>query len=359
MIETPKKLFDLTAPLLEWYDAGARVLPWRDEPTAYHVWLSEIMLQQTRVSAVLPYYRRFLAALPDVAALAAADEDALLKLWEGLGYYNRVRNLQRAAKMILEEYGGVFPQTYEEILKLPGVGEYTAGAVASIAFGQRVVAVDGNVLRVVARICGDEGDVLDGKVKARVRAWVAEIQSADRPGDFNQAMMELGAMVCLPNGAPRCEACPAREFCTAHLENKWNVLPVKRKKAKRRIEEKTMFVLLRGDRAALRRRAPEGLLAGLWEVPNVPGRLDEDAAARQVLRWGLTPLQWEEKLDAVHIFTHVEWHMTGYVLRVRGEDRAAFDWTGRALLSQRALPSAFAKYVEAIVQRLPEDGEET
>ena len=358
MNETPKQLHQLTEPLLQWYDGCARVLPWRDAPTAYHVWLSEIMLQQTRVSAVLPYYQRFLEALPDVAALAAVEEEKLLKLWEGLGYYNRARNLQKAAKKVMEEFGGVFPDDYETILTLPGVGEYTAGAVASIAFGRHVPAVDGNVLRVVARITGDEGDVLDAKVKARFRAWVEEIQSAERPGDFNQAMMELGATVCVPNGAPHCEVCPARDFCVAREENTWNVLPMKKKKAQRRIEEKTVFVLLRGDAVALRRRENKGLLAGLWEFPNVPGTLDETDAAAQLMRWGVTPMDWEQRLEARHIFTHVEWHMRGYVLRVREGGSTPFAWTDRAGFAERAVPSAFVKFMEAARTRLSENEEE-
>lgn len=358
MNETPKQLYQLTEPLLRWYDGSARVLPWRNEPTAYHVWVSEIMLQQTRVSAVLPYYRRFLEALPDVAALAEVEEEKLLKLWEGLGYYNRARNLQKAAKQIMEGHGGRFPEDYETILTLPGVGEYTAGAVASIAFGCRVSAVDGNVLRVVARITGDEGDVLDGKVKGRFRAWVEEIQDANRPGDFNQAMMELGATVCVPNGAPRCEVCPARAFCTARRENSWNVLPMKKKKAQRRIEEKTVFVLLHDGRAALHRRENKGLLAGLWEFPNVPGLLDETAAAAQLRHWGITPAEWEQQLEAKHIFTHVEWHMRGYVLRVKCGGSTPFLWADRTDFAARAVPSAFVKFTEAARERLSENGKE-
>lgn len=258
----------------------------------------------------------------------------------------------------MEEFGGVFPDTYETILTLPGVGEYTAGAVASIAFGRHVPAVDGNVLRVVARITGDEGDVLDVKVKARFRAWVEEIQSAERPGDFNQAMMELGATVCVPNGAPRCEVCPARDFCVAREENSWNVLPMKKKKAQRRIEEKTVFVLLRGDAVALRRRENKGLLAGLWEFPNVPGTLDEADAAAQLMRWDITPMDWEQRLEARHIFTHVEWHMRGYVLRVREDGSMPFAWTDRAGFAERAVPSAFVKFMEAARARLSENEEE-
>ena len=360
MDQFPQQLYRLSEALLAWYDAGARVLPWRDDPTAYHVWLSEIMLQQTRVSAVLPYYERFLAALPDVAALAAVEEDRLLKLWEGLGYYNRARNLQKAARKIMEEYDGVFPGDYETIRSLPGIGEYTAGAVASIAFGQAVPAVDGNVLRVIARITGDEGDVLDSAVKRRFGAWVRDVLPEDRPGDFNQALMELGAMVCLPNGAPKCAQCPARPFCTACREGTWNVLPVKRKKTPRRMEEKTVFVLLSSQGVALRQRAAKGLLAGLWEFPNVDGRLDEPAAAQQVQRWGLVPMEWLEQLEAKHIFSHVEWHMRGYVLRVRGQDAAQLRWTDRnGLETERAVPAAFAKVRAAAQNALPRQEEET
>ena len=360
MDQFPQQLYRLSEALLAWYDAGARVLPWRDDPTAYHVWLSEIMLQQTRVSAVLPYYERFLAVLPDVAALAAVEEDRLLKLWEGLGYYNRARNLQKAARRIMEDYGGVFPGDYETILSLPGIGEYTAGAVASIAFGRAVPAVDGNVLRVISRITGDEGDVLDGAVKRRFSAWVQAILPADRPGDFNQALMELGAMVCLPNGAPKCAQCPARPFCTACREDTWNVLPVQRKKTPRRIEEKTVFVLLSSQGVALRRRTAKGLLAGLWEFPNVDGALDEPAAAQQVQRWGLVPMEWLEQLEAKHIFSHMEWHMRGYVLRVRGLGAAELCWTDRSgLETERAVPAAFAKFRAAAQNALPEQGEET
>ena len=197
---TQTQLEQLPIPLLLWYRDNARVLPWRSDPTPYGVWVSEIMLQQTRVAAVLDYYRRFLAAAPDPAALAALPEDQLMKLWQGLGYYSRARNLQKAARQIMDDFGGVFPSTYEDIHSLAGVGDYTAGAIASIAFGLPVPAVDGNVLRVTARITGDEGDITSPAMKKKITAALAEIIPVDAPGTFNQAMMELGATVCLPNG---------------------------------------------------------------------------------------------------------------------------------------------------------------
>lgn len=355
MNATPNQLQTLPQVLLTWYDKGARILPWRDDPTAYHVWVSEIMLQQTRVSAVLPYYKRFMDALPDIAALAAAEEGTLMKLWEGLGYYNRARNLQKAAQMVMAEYGGTFPEEYEQILLLPGVGEYTAGAIASIAFGKQVSAVDGNVLRVLARITGDEGDVLDAKVKKRFRDCLEQVLPESRCGDFNQALMELGAMVCLPNGAPRCEECPAASFCTARREDSWKNLPVKRKKTPRRKEEKTVFVLLSEKGMALRRRPEQGLLAGLWEFPNVEGTLEEDGAAAQLARWGLSPAAWMQQLEGRHIFTHVEWWMRCYVLRVKGTLPEGFFWTDRAELARRAVPSAFAKFMAAALSALGEE----
>lgn len=352
--QLPEQLHLLPARLLAWYGRAARVLPWRDSPTAYHVWISEIMLQQTRVSAVLPYYRRFLGALPDVQALAEVDEGTLLKLWEGLGYYNRARNLQKAARLIMAEHGGRFPDTYETLLTLPGVGDYTAGAIASIAFGRRVPAVDGNVLRVLARVTGDEGDVLDGRVKARFRDWLSAVLPEDRPGDFNQALMELGAVVCLPNGAPRCEACPLAALCAARGGEGWKRLPVKRAKKARRVEEKTVFVLVSPGGIALRRRSPEGLLAGLWELPNVDGTLDETAASAQAKEWGLAVVQWEKQLAGKHIFTHVEWRMRCYVLRVRSGGSTEFCWTDTPKLKERAVPAAFGKFLAEGVQLLEE-----
>ena len=348
-------LAPLPAPLLDWYRANARDLPWRRTQDPYRIWVSEIMLQQTRVSAVLHYYNRFMAALPDVAALACVEEAALMKLWEGLGYYNRARNLRKAAQMVMEHYGGAFPEEYEQLLALPGVGEYTAGAIASIAFGKRCSAVDGNVLRVLARITGDTGDVLDAKVKRRFRGCLEQVLPESRCGDFNQALMELGAMVCLPNGAPRCEECPAASFCTARREGSWKELPVKRKKAPRKKEEKTVFVLLSAHGMALRRRPDRGLLAGLWEFPNVEGTLEEEGAAALLARWGLSPVRWEQQLCAAHIFTHVEWQMRCYVLRVRGALPEGFVWTDRAELARRAVPSAFARFMEAALSALGEE----
>ena len=292
----------IVPPLLDWYHESCRTLPWRSDPTPYHVWVSEIMLQQTRVAAVLEYYRRFMDALPTVEALAAVEEDVLLKLWQGLGYYNRARNLQKAAKVIVEQYGGQFPGTYGELLRLPGVGEYTAGAIASIAFGQCVPAVDGNVLRVIARITGDEGDITRPDTKKRIRTLLQDTMPAAFPGTYNQALMELGALVCLPNGAPDCEHCPVSALCTARREGLTDRIPVKAPKAPRRAESRRVYLIVYDGKVALRRRPERGLLARLWEFPNELTRTVPDFAH------SLTFL--EEGPVGKHIFTHREWHMS-------------------------------------------------
>lgn len=199
---------NIAEPLLKWYDKNKRILPWRDKDNAYYTWVSEIMLQQTRVEAVKPYFARFIQELPDVAALAAAPEERIVKLWEGLGYYSRVRNMQKAAIQVMEEYDGRIPEDFETLLSLKGIGRYTAGAIASIAYGKKVPAVDGNVLRVYTRLTENHEDIMKQSVRKAVENELTERMPKDRPGDFNQAMMELGAVVCVPNGTAKCEECP-------------------------------------------------------------------------------------------------------------------------------------------------------
>ena len=259
----------IAAPLSVWFRARARSLPWRDHPLPYYVWVSEIMLQQTRVAAVMPYFTRFIAALPDVASLAAADDDALMKLWQGLGYYSRARNLKKAAVQIMEKHAGKLPRDFEALLALPGVGRYTAGAIASIAYGVRVPAVDGNVLRVVSRLTASREDILRDATKRAVEDALAAVMPKEA-GLFNQAMMELGALVCLPRAA-RCEECPLASLCRAHAEGIENELPVKAAKKERRIEARTVLLIERDGRFAITKRPKRGLLADLWEFPNLVG----------------------------------------------------------------------------------------
>ena len=347
------ELSKITEPLLHWYGENARKLPWRDTPTPYRVWVSEIMLQQTRVEAVKPYFERFVRELPDVEALARVPEDRLLKLWEGLGYYSRARNLQKAAKMILQEYGGVLPNEPKELLRLPGVGEYTAGAVSSIAYGRPEPAVDGNVLRVLARLKADERDIRDPSVKRGEAEELRGIYPEGRCGDFTQALMELGATVCLPNGAPSCGECPLSALCEGLKTGRAASLPIASPKPARRLEDKTVFLILCGGRVALRRRPETGLLAGMWEFPCVPGLLPAGEAGRVLAEWGFPEAKPEPLPGAKHVFTHVEWHMAGYLARVpqQAED---FFWADREDLGARcAVPSAYKNFLR-LLQRLDE-----
>lgn len=346
----------IVAPLLEWYAKHARFLPWRDDPTPYRVWISEIMLQQTRVSAVMPYYERFLRALPDVSALAVVPDEELMKLWEGLGYYSRARNLKKAAQIVMDAHSGVLPASFEALLALPGIGSYTAGAVASIAFGLPVPAVDGNVLRVISRVKGSRRDIADVRVKRAMEAEIAEILPRACAGDFNQSLMELGATVCLPNGAPLCEQCPLASLCRAAKENLTAEIPVKAAKKKRKIEQKTVFVIVSGGSAALLKRTEKGLLAGLWEFPNEAGNLDPNEAAAYLEARGVRVLSLVPLPPAKHIFTHIEWHMTGYLVHAQTKN-GGFTWsTKKELQDDHALPSAFRTYLKAANDALKNPG---
>ncbi len=334
-------LEQLPIPLLEWFNENARTLPWRSDPTPYHVWLSEIMLQQTRVAAVLDYYGRMVSTCPDVTDLAALDEDRLMKLWQGLGYYSRARNLHRTAKIITENYGGKFPADYEAIRTLPGIGDYTAGAICSIAFGLPVPAVDGNVLRVVARITGDDTDITTPAMKKKVTGSLQSIIPIKAPGDFNQALMELGALVCLPNGAPQCDKCPAAAFCRAHQEQRTDTLPVKAAKKARRVEQRDVFLIFHEGNVALRRRASRGLLAGLWEFPN------EFSPAKS----SVDGIEFHGP-QAKHIFSHVEWHMNARIILAHNEELPKdWIWAGKQdLAKEYAIPNAFAGFSSTVAE---------
>ncbi|MDE7332427.1 MAG: A/G-specific adenine glycosylase [Lachnospiraceae bacterium] len=310
------KIEEASEPLLTWYDKGRRILPWREDAEPYHVWVSEIMLQQTRVEAVKPYYDRFMKVLPDIGHLACADEEELLKLWEGLGYYNRVRNLKKAAQMIMEEYGGIMPEEFEKLIKLPGIGSYTAGAVSSIAYGKRVPAVDGNVLRVLARLMGDDRDIMKQSVRRDIEQELHLSMPDERPGDFNQALMELGAMICIPTGIPHCGQCPWERLCTAHRQGRELDFPYKTPKKPRTIEEKTVLVIRDANRAALKKRPESGLLAGMYEFPSLEGHLSERKVLDYLKKEGLSVLRIEPLSSSKHIFTHKEWHMIGYAVKV-------------------------------------------
>lgn len=392
--------------LLSWYAASRRILPWREDPTPYHVWLSEIMLQQTRVEAVLSYYRRFLAALPDITALARADDDLCAKLWEGLGYYSRVRNLKKAAVIVEETYGGRIPDTREALGKLPGIGHYTASAILSIAYGKRAAAVDGNLLRIYARLTASDDDIRLPETKAAAEDWFLSWMDGtlqqqkvygDRPeqqdesvetyvgeavcvtesaagqsgnsansvpvnfyGTFNQALMDLGATVCLPNGEPMCKACPLAAFCAAHTaaqkapgsETRY---PYKSPAKPRRIEDRTVLVLQDASMTAIRKRPAKGLLAGLYEFPNTEGHLSPEEVKSYVRSLGFEPLRVVPIGDAKHIFTHIEWHMTGFAVRVdelREPGRNFLLVHTEDLEEVYPIPSAFRYYREYVIAKM-------
>lgn len=349
--------YDLTkivAPLQEWFGKNARILPWRDNPTAYYVWVSEIMLQQTRVETVLPYFTRFVHALPDVYALAECPEEKYLKLWEGLGYYNRVRNMNAAAKQVVENYSGRIPDDYEELLKLKGIGSYTAGAIASIAYNRPHPAVDGNVLRVISRVSADDADIMKQSVRTHMEEKIKKLMETEKktvPRIFNQALMELGALICVPNGTPVCEKCPLCTVCEACLQKRTAEIPVRSKAKARRIQKKTVFVLWDGERLAIHKRAGRGLLAGLYELPSHEGHMEQEQALSYIKSLGYSPIRIRPLGNAKHIFSHVEWHMTGYAVQVEEvtDSRNGLIFVEATDIKERyAIPAAFEKYMRMI-----------
>ena len=332
------------SPLLKWFIQNRRMFPWRQDKDPYHVWVSEIMLQQTRIEAAKEYYIRFMKELPDVQSLCDASQEKLLKLWEGLGYYSRAKNLHKAAKAIVEQYSGHFPDHYRDLLKLSGIGEYTAGAIASICFGEKVPAVDGNVLRVLSRILGSDKNVLLPEVKKEMTALLCAVMP-EEAGDFNEALMELGETVCLPNGAPDCDHCPLQKFCIAYEKDLTKELPVRIKKQTRTTEYMTVLLIVSSQgHIALEKRTEKGLLSGMYQLPNLSGRAEIDSIAVILEQWHLKVLSIEELGEAKHIFTHKEWRMKG-VRVVTENESECFLWASKEDLHEKyPLPTAFRHF---------------
>lgn len=343
----------LAEPLCTWYAKNKRSMPWREDASPYHVWLSEIMLQQTRIEAAWAYYERFTARLPDVRALAKVPEEELLKLWEGLGYYNRARNLQKAARLVVERFDGKLPADYDLLLELPGIGSYTAGAIASIAYGIPAPAVDGNVLRVTMRYLNCDDDIMKQSVRRRMEQAIMKVIPKDCPGEFNQALMELGEVICIPGGRPQCGQCPIQNQCKGHQAGREMELPKKPEKKKRRVEKKTILVLRQGDGIGIRQREAKGLLAGMWEFPALEGH--------KTMPWMREWLEQHDLQDTVvkrlkggsHIFSHVEWQMKGYELILpESQTQHIVDglvWCGREeLKKQYPIPVAFHIFLHQI-----------
>lgn len=350
--ENKYDLGGLVKPLCLWYEKNKRSMPWREEATPYHVWLSEIMLQQTRIEAAKAYYHRFIERLPDVQSLAEVSEEELMKLWEGLGYYNRARNLQKAAKILVEHYDGKLPASYDLLLELPGIGNYTAGAIASIAYGIPAPAVDGNVLRVVMRYLNCEDDIMKQSVRRQMERAILEVIPKEQPGEFNQALMELGEVICIPNGRPLCEKCPLMSACQGHTAGRELELPVKPEKKSRRIEKKTILLFENEGKIGIAKRPEQGLLAGLWEFPG----LDGYRTISQIKQWlderGVAENQVSRLKGGKHIFSHVEWHMRGYWIQVKEKQQDIVPeliWVEKTeLQKQYAIPVAFHIFLHQI-----------
>lgn len=347
VLENPS-LYAMRENLVSWYRENKRELPWRETLDPYCIWISEIMLQQTRVEAVKPYYERFLNELPTVKDLAEAKEDKLLKLWEGLGYYNRVRNMQKAAQQIMVDYHGEFPRNFEEIRTLKGIGNYTAGAISSFAYGIAKPAVDGNVLRVITRMLADESDIAKQSTKNRVEEMLEKIIPEDAASDFNQGLIELGAIVCVPNGEPKCEECPVATYCSARKEGLTDRIPVKTKAKERRIEKKTVLIFRDGEKIAISKRGKKGLLAGLYELQNEPGHMTVEEVTKFSKEIGLMPIHIKKLPPAKHIFSHVEWHMIGYEIRVdeleKTNKKGLLFIHPEEIKQEYPIPAAFDKY---------------
>ncbi len=344
-MENTTTLNRLPSLLLPWYQKNRRELPWRMDKDPYHVWVSEIMLQQTRVEAVKGYYTRFLTALPTIESLACCDDDSLHKLWEGLGYYSRVRNLKKAAQVIMTQHKGQFPTIHKDVLALPGIGDYTAGAVCSICFSLPTPAVDGNVLRVFSRLMDDPSPIDLPATKKKVTQALSEIYP-NEAGNFTQALMELGATVCGPNKKPDCGHCPCQEICLGHHHGTAETLPVKSPKKEKRQEDRTVFILCCDGQYALEKRPSKGLLAGLWQFPNVAGHLDTKQALETIDAMGLHPREILREVFRKHIFTHIQWNMKGIYLEVSNQN-PQFQWfTEEEINTQAALPTAFRQFWE-------------
>ena len=346
-------LFSAAPKLAEWFVANMRSFPWREGRTPYKVLVSETMLQQTRIEAVLKYYERFMETFPTLTALAGAPGDLVMKHWEGLGYYSRARNLKKCAEICAERYDGKLPGSFDALRKLPGLGSYSAGAVASLCYEEPVPAVDGNVLRVLARFFGDARDVRLPEVRKEAEEIIRKVLRDGVPVSlFNEGLMELGETLCGPKGKPQCSACPLRDACRAHAGGREEQLPYRSAGAARSMEEKTVWLFVCGGRIGLEKRPDKGMLRGLYGFPMTEGRLTEDGAAAALAERGITPLSIRPLGPAKHVFTHKEWQMTGYLAETQESLPGLVYVTAEELQKDYALPSAFRVYREEVLKVL-------
>ena len=332
--------------LLNWYQQNKRDLPWRKDQNPYHVWISEIMLQQTRIEAVIGYYDRFIKRLPSIQDLAQINDDELLKLWEGLGYYTRARNLKKAAIMIMKEYDGIFPNTFEQIMSLPGIGEYTASAIGSICFSLKEVTIDGNVLRVYMRLQNCYDNVDDLKIRRKVRNELQKIMP-EEAGDFNQALMEFGETICLPNGIPKCSECPLKNFCKSYQNDTYLELPIKNKKKDKKEEKYTILLFYYKSQFVLEKRKESGLLQNLWQFPNIQGHLTKKQLENYLKENKIKFLKVKKSVSYTHIFTHKRWNMISYMVELDKNDYN-MNWNDLKTLKEKAIPTAFMPFLKEL-----------
>ena len=327
-VKMKNNLEEIVSPLLEWFQKEKRDLPWRHTKDSYKIWISEIMLQQTRVEAVKEYYQKFIKELPTIKDLAEVDENKLLKLWEGLGYYSRARNLKKCAQTIIEAKKTSLPSDYEELMELPGIGPYAAGSISSIAYGKKNPAIDGNVLRVMTRIFEDDRDIMNAKVRKDYFEKLQEVMP-DNTRDFTESLMELGALVCLPNGLPLCEVCPLSFLCQSYKHQTMLDYPTKKKESKRKIEEKTIIILEHNGQYAIQKRPSKGLLASMYEFINLEGFFSEKELIKWLKEQKIVYEQIEDLGNAKHIFSHLEWHMKGFLIICKKNENMNFIWANK------------------------------
>lgn len=336
--------------LEDWFLENRRVFPWRRDKNPYHVWISEVMLQQTRIEAVISYYERFMRELPDISSLANVSGDKLLKLWEGLGYYNRARNLKRAAVMVMEEYDGVFPTTYSEIIKLPGIGEYTASAISSICFGEKEVTVDGNVMRVFTRFYNDFSNISKDRTKVMIHDRLLSVM-AGNPGDFNEGMMELGEVICIPNGIPECSICPLKDGCLSYKNGNYYMFPVKDEKKVKEEVEMTVIIPIWKNKTFVRKRKDSGLLHNLYEFFNVIGNKSVDDIRALSKEFGKVK-SIKKSICYTHVFSHKKWKMQAYFVFFDEVNCPNKFYSISEVEEEFALPTAFSPFLFQLKEEL-------
>lgn len=348
VINMKQNLNKMTEPLLKWFDNNKRNLPWRETNDPYKIWISEIMLQQTRVEAVKEYYLRFIKEIPTIQDLANIEEDKLLKLWEGLGYYSRARNLHKCAKQLIANHQYELPRDYVELKALPGIGPYAAASIGSIAYNLKTPAIDGNVLRVMTRILEDDRDILNQKVRKDYFEKLKQIMPNDTR-NFTEGLMELGALICLPNGEPKCDICPMNFLCQSYKNQTMMEYPKKKKEINRKMEEKTILILEYNNKIAIQKRPEKGLLASLYEFYSLNEPHSVESLKKELEKLEITYEKIIPLGKSKHIFSHIEWKMTGFYILCKKEIKKNFIWvTKEELQNHYSVPKAYSYYAKQI-----------